>query len=590
MAQSSPTQIVSDWLSQFAAALEREDIPATLALFDEACFWRDLLTFTWNIKTLEGHDQIRDMLAATLAATGPDAWQLEGEATCNDDLVEAWVRFETRVASGRGYVRLAGSKCRTLLTTMTALKGHEEKKGERRELGTRHVAIKGRESWSERKLRESRELGDERQPHCLVIGGGQGGIALGARLRRLGVPTIIVEKNARAGDSWRNRYKSLVLHDPVWYDHLPYLPFPDDWPVFTPKDKMGDWLEMYAKVMELNYWTSTECVSASFDAASKTWTVHLNRDGEDIVVQPHALVLATGAYGLPRMADIPGTERFKGEILHSSDYAGGAAYRDKRCVVIGAGSSGHDVCADLWEHDAQVTMVQRSPAIVVRSETLMEIGFRPLYSEQALQRGVTTEHADLLFASIPFRLMAAVQEPLSAEMRRADADFYQRLTAAGFLWDFGEDESGLMMKALRTASGYYIDVGASQLIADGEITVRSGVSVSGLTESTVQLSDGTELDADVLIHATGYGSMDDMVEKFMGPDVARKVGEFWGYGSGVAGDPGPWEGELRNMWKPSTQEALWFHGGNLHLSRHYSLYVSLQIKARMEGIETPVFR
>ena len=91
-----------------------------------------------------------------------------------------------------------------------------------------------------------------------IIGGGQGGIALGARLRQLGVPAVIIEKNPRAGDSWRNRYRSLVLHDPVWYDHLPCIPFPAHWPVFTPKDKMGDWLEAYVKLMELNYWTSSE--------------------------------------------------------------------------------------------------------------------------------------------------------------------------------------------------------------------------------------------------------------------------------------------------------------------------------------------
>src|SRR3546814_10827535 len=100
----------------------------------------------------------------------------------------------------------------------------------------------------------------------------QGGIALGARLKRLGVPAIIVEKNARPGDSWRKRYKSLCLHDPVWYDHLPYLPFPDHWPVFSPKDKIGDWLEMYTKVMELNYWGGTEAKSAQYDAAKGEWT------------------------------------------------------------------------------------------------------------------------------------------------------------------------------------------------------------------------------------------------------------------------------------------------------------------------------
>ena len=106
-------------------------------------------------------------------------------------------------------------------------------------------------------------MGLTRQPYCLIIGGGQGGIILGARLKQLEVPTIIIEKNARPGDSWRNRYKSLCLHDPVWYDHLPYLPFPEHWPIFSPKDKIGDWLEMYTNVMELNYWHSTECQERS---------------------------------------------------------------------------------------------------------------------------------------------------------------------------------------------------------------------------------------------------------------------------------------------------------------------------------------
>ncbi|TJW28338.1 MAG: NAD(P)/FAD-dependent oxidoreductase, partial [Mesorhizobium sp.] len=104
----------------------------------------------------------------------------------------------------------------------------------------------------EEREKEAAELGFVSQPYTLIIGGGQGGIALGARLRQLGVPAIIVEKNERAGDSWRRRYKSLCLHDPVWYDHLPYIDFPRNWPVFSPKDKIGDWLEMYTKVMELN--------------------------------------------------------------------------------------------------------------------------------------------------------------------------------------------------------------------------------------------------------------------------------------------------------------------------------------------------
>ena len=139
----------------------------------------------------------------------------------------------------------------------------------------------------------------------VIVGGGQGGIGLGARLRMLGVPTIIVEKNARPGDSWRNRYKSLCLHDPVWYDHMPYLPFPPNWPVFSPKDKIGDWLEMYTKVMELNYWGSTTCKTARYDEATKEWTVVVERDGKEITLRPKQLVLATGMSAKPNIAEFP---------------------------------------------------------------------------------------------------------------------------------------------------------------------------------------------------------------------------------------------------------------------------------------------
>jgi len=586
--KQSPTARAGAWLAAFGDALEAGDIAAAVDRFQDDCYWRDLLSFTWNVKTLEGKDDVAAMLRATLADARPGAWAIEGEATENGGAVEAWFTFETAAARGRGHLRLKDGLCWTLLTTMTELKGHEERTGENRINGVRHGAEKGRRNWLERKTADEAELGHSRQPYCLIIGGGQGGIALGARLRRLGVPTIIVEQNARPGDSWRNRYRSLVLHDPVWYDHMPYLPFPDDWPVFTPKDKFGDWLEMYAKVMELNYWGSTECLGASYDAAAAEWTVTVNRDGTETTLRPRQLVFATGAYGYPKDIKFPGAEAFTGATLHTSAYVGGEAFAGKTCIVIGSGSSGHDVAADLWEHGADVTMVQRASTVVVRSETLMELGFADLYSEPAVQRGITTEMADLLFASMPFRLMPSTQIPLHEEIAKRDAAFYERLGAAGFRYDFGEDGAGLMAKALRTASGYYIDVGASGLIADGEIKLKSGVGIAGIGERSVRFDDGTELPADVIIHATGYGSMDEMVARLISPEVADKVGRFWGYGSGTNGDPGPWEGELRNMWKPTNQEALWFHGGNLALSRHYSLYVSLQIKARMENIPTPV--
>ena len=402
------------------------------------------------------------------------------------------------------------------------------------------------------------------------------------------MPTIIVEKHERPGDSWRKRYKSLCLHDPVWYDHLPYIKFPENWPVFAPKDKLGDWLEMYTRVMELNYWGSTEVTSASYDEAEKRWTVAVEREGETITLHPTQLVLATGMSGKKSVPSFPGQDVFEGEQQHSSEHPGPDAYQGKRVVVIGSNNSAHDICAALWEGGAEVTMVQRSSTHIVRSDTLMEVGLGALYSEEALASGITTEKADLIFASLPYRILHEFQIPLYEEMRERDKDFYAALEKAGFMLDWGEDDSGLFMKYLRRGSGYYIDVGACQLIIDGKVRLESGSGVRELTKEAVVLENGKELPADLVVYATGYGSMNGWAADLISPEVAAKVGKVWGLGSDTTKDPGPWEGEQRNMWKPTAQEALWFHGGNLHQSRHYSHFLALQLKARMEGLDTPV--
>ena len=193
---------------------------------------------------------------------GPTTWRIDGQPSLADSVVEAWIAFETRHARGRGILRLKDGRAWTLLTAIEELKGFEERKGRSRRMGVNSRRLSTRQELAGGERAEEEALGKQTQPYCVIVGGGQGGIALGARLKQLDVPTIVLEMNARAGNSWRNRYRSLVLHDPVWYDHLPYIPFPENWPVFTPKDKLGDWLEMYAKVMELDYWGSSECVRA----------------------------------------------------------------------------------------------------------------------------------------------------------------------------------------------------------------------------------------------------------------------------------------------------------------------------------------
>ncbi len=591
MNEADSNDKVSRWLDGFGTALTRGDTRAAAALFEEHAFWRDLIAFTWNLKTLEGRAAIAAMLEATLATTRPLAWQLLGDARTTDGVTEAWILFETASGHGKGHLRLRDGRCWTLLTTLQSLAGFEERTGanDSRELGVEHGVVRHRSSWLERKMKDEAELGYLRQPYCLIVGGGQGGLALAARLKRLDVPTIVVDKHEKPGDQWRKRYRSLCLHDPVWYDHMPYLPFPDHWPVFSPKDKIGDWLEMYAKVMEIDYWGSTECLGARYDEDAGSWEVTVDRAGEEVRLRPVHLILATGMSGVPNVPDIPGAARFSGRLCHSSAHTGGEEYAGKRCVVIGSNNSAHDICADLYEWGAHVTMVQRSPSIVVRSESLMEHAWGPLYSEAAVRAGITTDIADLRVASVPFKLMPEWQRPVYEKIRRQDAAFYEALEAAGFQYHLGEDGAGIHATYLRRGAGYYIDVGASQLIIDGAIALEHAASVASINERSLTLDNGKEIPADLIVLATGYGPMNDWAAMLISEEVAHRVGRCWGLGSDTRYDPGPWEGELRNMWKPTHQPALWFQGGNLMQARHYSRYLALQLKARQEGIATPVY-
>lgn len=552
------------------------------------------MAFTWNVHTLEGRDAIRAMLCTTLASVCPRNWTLEGEPRENGGVIEAWFGFETAVGRGQGTTRLRDGRCWTLFTSLQELRGFEEPAGSRRPRGVVHAALRNRKTWAEERAEEAATLGISRQPYCLIVGGGQGGIALAARLKRLDVPTLVIDRLERPGDAWRKRYKTLCLHDPVWYDHLPYLPFPDHWPVFTPKDKMGDWLEMYVGVMELAWWGGTECISASHDPAANggagQWTVQVRRDGKMLTLHPTHLVLATGMSGLPQVPQFPGADIFAGSQVHSSAFASAESWRGKRCVVIGSNNSAHDICLSLWENEAaEVTMVQRSPTMVARSETLQDIGWGRLFSEQALRDGYTTERADLMLASTPYRVSAESQKAVWKIGAERDAAFYERLRAAGFLLHFGEDGSGLSTLYSRRGSGYYIDVGGSELIINGAIRLQSGTGVRRLTRDSVVLDNGSELPADLVVYATGYGSMEGWAARCLSPAIAARVGKVWGLGSATYQDPGPWEGELRNMWKPTRQAGLWFQGGNLQQARSYSLYLALQIKARMEGLPTAVY-
>ncbi len=579
------SQPVLAWVKGFEAALAAPAGADWSKLFGEECYWRDLLAFTWDIATLEGRDAITAMVHQQAGLIGASGFALDDAVLPMTDESQGWFTFNTATARCRGQVQLRDGRAYVLLTAMVELIGHEEIGGPRRPEGIEHRAEKGRRTWLDKREETARTLGHSVQPYCLIVGGGHNGLMLAARLKRLGVPTLVIDALEKPGDGWRARYQSLYLHDPVFLDHFPYLPFPDHWPLYTSKDKIAQWLEVYAKAMEIDFWGNTRCTAAHYDEKAGEWIVTVARGDETLTLRPQQLVLATGLSGAKHIPAIAGAEHFTGQQYHSGDHGSGAGLAGKRCVVIGSNNSAHDICVDLWEHDAHVTMLQRSPTIVVRADTMGTLSKGIYYA----QPGANIDLADLMFAANPFRPRTVFEKGFTDYLRNLDADFYARLEKSGFQLWHGEDETGFFMAYYRRAAGYYIDVGGSELIASGEVPVRQG-EIAEIVADGLRLADGSFLPAEVIVYATGYRPMHEWVAQLISPEVANKVGPCWGLGSGTEGDPGPWIGELRNMWKPTAQPALWFQGGNIMQARFHSLHLALQLKARMENLSTPVYR
>lgn len=575
-------EIADTWLNHWAAAVDQQDATAASDLFVTNSFWRDLVSFTWDVRTFRGAAVIQAAFEEYAGTVGAGAFRLEdGQEWSIVDrdgvpCLEAFFVFETAVARGRGHLRLREDDTRpgawqawTLLTTAQELKGFEERTGHNRPRGNEHA--RGKENWLDRRIQESQFEGID--PDVLIIGAGQAGLTLAARLGLIGVRTLVIDRNERVGDNWRNRYHSLALHNELWTCHLPYLPFPSNWPAYIPKDMLAMWFEYYAQVMELNVWPSTELLASAFDDQDKRWTTRLrHKDGSVRTMRPRHVVLATGMSGAPKMPHLAGAEHFRGEVVHAGSCTVDASIANKRVLVVGASNSAHDIAQELFEHGAEVTMLQRSPTTVVSVEPSAKLVFHPWR-----EGGPLTEDVDIVSASVPFPLLTEFHKTLTAKFKELDAELLTALERAGFLLDDGEDGSGFYLKYLRYGGGYYLNVGASDLIAAGDIALKTGVGVDHLTENSAVFTDGSVLPVDMIVMATGYENMQESIRAVLGDEVADRVGPVWGFDEG---------GELRNMWKRTGQEGFWIMAGSFAQCRIYSRYLALQIKAIEEGLLT----
>ncbi|TVY85978.1 putative indole-3-pyruvate monooxygenase, partial [Lachnellula willkommii] len=545
----------AEWVTAFNKAIQTPGFEVLSDLFLPEAYWRDHMCLAWGCNTFQGPGAMKDFLekGCRLKSVEVDKSSdfrkpviagFDGQGKIQG--IQTFLTTDSDVGRGLGVARLVLQdgklKAFTLFTSMREIKGHEESTYGRRPEGVSHGGQLGRKNWQERRIAE--ENFEEGDPTVLILGAGQGGLTPAARLKMLGVSTLIIDRNERVGDNWRNRYHQLVLHDPVWYDHMPYINFPPHWPIFTPKDKLAGFFETYAQLLELNVWMSTTIKSSKWDTAKKRWDVVLERRKEPGIVEtrvlhPKHIIQATGHSGEKNFpSHIPGILDFKGDRLcHSSEFSGAKMEgKGKKAIVVGCCNSGHDIAQDFFEKGYDVTMIQRSSTCVISSQAILEIGLAGLYDEQ----GPPVEDADVAFWSIPSPVLKSIHQDATATQNAHDAKLLAGLESAGFKTDRGPDGAGLFMKYFQRGGGYYIDVGASQLIIDGDIKIKQGQEIAEILPNGIKFADGTELPADEIVFATGYQNMRTQARSIFGDELADQVKDVWGFEE---------NGEMRTIWQ-----------------------------------------
>jgi putative flavoprotein involved in K+ transport len=569
------------WLAQFESALATSGGGLLKTLFHPDSHWRDVLALSWEIRTVSGADAILRELRGHAARARPAGFAIDPDRAAprrvtraGTSAIEAMFKFETAEGRGSGIVRLIADaddgnalKAWTLLTALDELKGFEEPLGTARPRGQSYSRDFRGPNWLD--LRNSAAEYRTSDPEVLVVGGGQAGLSIAARCRQLNLDTLIVDREARIGDNWRNRYHALTLHNQVQVNHLPYMPFPPNWPTYIPKDKLANWFESYVDAMELNYWTSTEFSGGAYDEAEGRWKVTLRRgDGTTRTMHPKHVVLATGVSGIPNWPEIPSLKNFGGTILHSSRYDDGENWKGRRAIVIGTGNSGHDIAQDLHSSGANVTLVQRSPTLITNIEPSAQLAY------EAYNEG-TLDDNDLIATSMPLPVAKKSHQAITDRSKVLDKDLLDGLRAKGFKLDYGEDGTGWQFKYLTRGGGYYFNVGCSDLVISGEIALAQFADIEEFVAEGARTRGGELLRADLVVLATGYKGPQHLVRNLFGDQVADRVGPIWDFGANQ---------ELRNMYVRTAQPGLWFIAGSLAQCRINSKYLALQIKAVEAGL------
>lgn len=409
-----------------------------------------------------------------------------------------------------------------------------------------------------------------------IVGAGQCGLALAGRLKALNIPAVVIEK-ASIGNAWTSKYDSIRQHTVREYNNLPFeRTWKQDDPELLPGKIVAEGFANYVNKYGIKVWARSTITSCTRDDKSETWTLEISSTDasqpSSRTIKARHLVVAIGAgVGMPFMPNVPGFDKFKGKLMHQSGFRNAEAFAKQRGIVVGTGTSAHDIAQDMFNHGMSVTMIQRNKTAIYPIEWIIN-------SQKMWNLNVSTGFSDRIGAVAPIKVACEIiDRNMKEAVKRQDyQDLFDGLEKAGFRLD---REAAMLDQIMTRYGGYYIDVGTCKHVANGDIKVKSGVPIKAVTESGMLFEDEQELPADLIVFATGYDyDYRKAVAGVVGNDIAGELSDFWGLTK---------DGDIRGLMM-ENRPGLWMAGGTAPQARWTSRFIALGILLSLIGVNNVV--
>ncbi|KAI0176008.1 monooxygenase [Hypoxylon sp. FL1284] len=578
--------------------------------FADQSYWRDMLALTYHLRTFKSPSAISAALLETKSLRGLDGdISIQGTpafipATPALQFIDCRVTFRTSTpaATCNGRIILLPTK-----SEGTPSKNTLEWKIWVLTTWIDNLDVQGEDEALLKSPGRKLDGAEPIETDVLIVGGGNSGIILAARLKALGVDSLVLERNPETGDNWGLRYDCMTFHVPTSSTDTPYISYADHFqsPHLLKRKELAEHLKQYSAAFNLNVINSAKIQSTEYDQVNKRWAVHFKTPEGDRKVVSKQFVQATGIGSQkPYIPAIPGLDQYKGISVHSAGYKNGKSLVDKGAksvLVIGSANTAFDIVEDCHDAGLQTTMIVRSETYVVPIDYITDEKAFGAYDR------FPVDVVDKNLLTLPVAVESQLTKDGLAFHSSLQPDRYKALAAAGFpVIDGTHPDAHLPHNLYERCGGHYVDVDtAVHLVSDGKVGVRGGVEPVGFTATGLRLSDGSTADADAVVWCTGFADRDAR-------DTAAEI-LSGGALSGVAADGGKtqkdvldprdvaarldatWaldaEGEFRGVWKRHLRmENYWFMGGHTQFQRWYSRIVAQQIRLALDGTLPPAYR